>query len=90
MSFLTAGSMGTMPYIAACVGVLLAGGWSDRMVKHGKTLTVAEKDSNYHWLIGSLFNYFCELYRCSWTRDCDYVGSLLFPRNGGNWLGDGV
>lgn len=43
MSFLKAGFMGSLPYIAACVGVLLAGVWSDRMVKKGISLTVARK-----------------------------------------------
>jgi ACS family D-galactonate transporter-like MFS transporter len=43
MSFIKAGFMGSLPYISACVGVLLAGTWSDRMVKTGKTLTVARK-----------------------------------------------
>jgi ACS family D-galactonate transporter-like MFS transporter len=43
MSFIKAGFMGSLPYIAACVGVLLAGTWSDKMVKSGKTLTVARK-----------------------------------------------
>jgi MFS transporter, ACS family, D-galactonate transporter len=43
MSFIKAGFMGSLPYIAACVGVLLAGTWSDRMVKNGKTLTIARK-----------------------------------------------
>lgn len=43
MSFIKAGFMGSLPYIAACVGVLLAGTWSDKMVKQGKSLTVARK-----------------------------------------------
>jgi ACS family D-galactonate transporter-like MFS transporter len=43
MSFIKAGFMGSLPYIAACAGVLLAGTWSDKMVKSGKTLTVARK-----------------------------------------------
>lgn len=43
MSFLKAGFMGTLPYIAACIGVLLAGVLSDKMVKNGKSLTVARK-----------------------------------------------
>jgi ACS family D-galactonate transporter-like MFS transporter len=43
MSFIKAGFMGFLPYIAACVGVLLAGTWSDKMVKGGKSLTVAGK-----------------------------------------------
>jgi MFS transporter, ACS family, D-galactonate transporter len=43
MSFIKAGFMGSLPYIAACIGVLLAGTWSDKMVKSGKSLTVARK-----------------------------------------------
>ena len=43
MPFIKAGFMGSVPYIAACVGVLLAGIWSDKMVKRGRTLTVARK-----------------------------------------------
>lgn len=43
MSFIKVGFMGALPYIAACVGVLLAGTWSDRMVKRGVSLTVARK-----------------------------------------------
>ncbi|XJZ28642.1 MFS transporter [Bacillota bacterium Lsc_1132] len=43
MSFIKAGFMGSLPYIAACIGVLLAGVWSDKMVKNGKTLTAARK-----------------------------------------------
>lgn len=43
MSFIKVGFMGSVPYIAACVGVLLAGIWSDVMVKQGISLTVARK-----------------------------------------------
>jgi ACS family D-galactonate transporter-like MFS transporter len=43
MSFIKAGFMGSLPYIAACAGVLLAGFWSDHMVKRGLSLTIARK-----------------------------------------------
>jgi ACS family D-galactonate transporter-like MFS transporter len=54
MSFIRVGFMGALPYVAACVGVLLAGTWSDKMVKRGTSLT-----TYHYWRFWCLFDCFC-------------------------------
>lgn len=55
MSFIKAGFMGSLPYIAGCIGVMVAGTWSDKLIKKGKSLTVARKTPIITGLFGACF-----------------------------------
>jgi ACS family D-galactonate transporter-like MFS transporter len=43
MSLLHAGFMTSLPYLAASVGVVLSGWWSDRLLRNGSSLSTARK-----------------------------------------------
>ncbi|AKO93264.1 MFS transporter [Priestia filamentosa] len=72
MTFLKAGFMGSFPYIAAGIGVLLGGYWSDKMVKRGLSLNIARKTPVIIGLLGS-----CSIVLANYTESIGLVITIM-------------
>lgn len=69
---LKAGFVGSIPYIAAGIGVLVGGYWSDKMVKRGVAVGIARKTPIIIGLLGA-----CSIVLANYTSSTSLVITIM-------------
>lgn len=72
ITFLKAGFVGSIPYIAAGIGVLVGGFWSDKMVKRGVSIGFARKTPIILGLLGA-----CSIILANYTSSIVLVIAVM-------------
>jgi MFS transporter, ACS family, D-galactonate transporter len=72
IAMLKAGFVGSIPYIAAGIGVLVGGYWSDKMIKRGVSVGIARKTPIIIGLLGA-----CSIVLANYTSSTSLVITIM-------------